>query len=422
MTDSIPLDALPGSADDDTRRDGYGRYLIVPPAGGKPIGYTRATTIAKVLDSGGGLAAWKAAMTVQGLLLRPGLRAQWEALMSRESGDPWYHSVEGKASAKGLVEECAAVGGAGDRAQIGLALHDITARIDMGESPSHLPPETVRDLLAYTSGLKSAGIEIMPKMVELTVVLDEHRVAGTFDRLVKVPGRPLPVIADLKTGASLDYSWQSFAVQLAIYSRADSVYYQGKAADGSQDVRVPLGRVDQDFGIILHLNAGSGELNVFSVDLNAGWEAFTHSMWTKRWRNARPFTEGLPPTTDLTPALEESIRARADAAAGITRSGVSQSHNDRRTQWLQARIDTVGAHAAARADLVAQWPTGVPPLKTGGTFNATQLDAVDALLWAIEGRHKLTFPPPSPDDVESREIARIHELFPGAVEEPPPGA
>lgn len=36
MTDSIPLDALPGSADDDTRRDGYGRYLIVPPAGASP--------------------------------------------------------------------------------------------------------------------------------------------------------------------------------------------------------------------------------------------------------------------------------------------------------------------------------------------------------------------------------------------------
>lgn len=35
---------------DAVRRDRWGRYLVVPPDGGKPVGYTRATTVAKALD------------------------------------------------------------------------------------------------------------------------------------------------------------------------------------------------------------------------------------------------------------------------------------------------------------------------------------------------------------------------------------
>ena len=46
MTNSIPLTDLPVTKPE-WRRDQYGRYLIVPPGGGKPEGYTRVTTVAK---------------------------------------------------------------------------------------------------------------------------------------------------------------------------------------------------------------------------------------------------------------------------------------------------------------------------------------------------------------------------------------
>ena len=104
QVDSIPLEDMPG-AGDRTRRDHHGRYLIVPLGGGKPVGYTRTTTVAKVLDDGGGLAPWKAAMASQGLIMRRGLRAQWEALMAEHNGDPWYAGQEAKAECKRLVEE-----------------------------------------------------------------------------------------------------------------------------------------------------------------------------------------------------------------------------------------------------------------------------------------------------------------------------
>ena len=86
---SIPLSALPPAADD-IRRDQWGRYLIVPPGGGEPIGHTRVTTVAKALDDGGGLAPWKATMNAIGMMLRPGLRYRWQTLISEHDGDPWY--------------------------------------------------------------------------------------------------------------------------------------------------------------------------------------------------------------------------------------------------------------------------------------------------------------------------------------------
>ena len=42
----------------ETRRDRWGRYQVLPPRGGKLVGYTRATTIAKILDDSSSLMAW----------------------------------------------------------------------------------------------------------------------------------------------------------------------------------------------------------------------------------------------------------------------------------------------------------------------------------------------------------------------------
>jgi hypothetical protein len=40
-------------------RDRWGRPLIEPPDGGKPIGYTRVSTLAKALDDKTSLMDWK---------------------------------------------------------------------------------------------------------------------------------------------------------------------------------------------------------------------------------------------------------------------------------------------------------------------------------------------------------------------------
>ena len=45
------------------------------------------------------------------------------------------------------------------------------------------------------------------------------------------------VVGDLKTGETLEWSWQPMCVQLAIYAHGDNVYRQGPAVDGSEDER-----------------------------------------------------------------------------------------------------------------------------------------------------------------------------------------
>jgi hypothetical protein len=464
---SIPLSALPAVADK-WRRDQWGRYLVAPKPGDKPVGYTRATTVAKALDSGGGLAAWNATMAACGMTLRPGLRARWEALMAEHDGNPWYAGEHSKAECKQLVKECAAVGGANDRSEMGTSLHTITALVDTGRTP-HLSEETERDVRAYLDGLAAAGITPVPDAVELTVVLHDWRVAGTFDRLKIVPGFELPLIADLKTGADLSYSWQTMAVQLAIYSRGDEIYRQGRAEDGSEDVRLPMPAVDQTHGLIMWLDAGSGKLELFLVDLVAGWEAFEHSMFARAWRK-RDVSISLADyraRTELMPALEASLAELAQrglAASGdpqaqivavekdgrryepapgggmvdVGPAGVPASpesgevidadqtepdangpaqpeHTNELRTWLQSRIDAIGKHAEARNELAGMWPRDVPSLLVSADHTPEQLAAIELACNAVEKRFRLPFPPPKPDPDTDAAVARVLHMFPNST-------
>jgi hypothetical protein len=416
---TIPLNQL---ARPEPRRDQWGRYKVVPPGGGKPQGYTRVTTVAKSLDTGGGLANWKGAMTAIGIIKSRALRARWEALLAESGGDPWYGGDEHKAACKTLVTESATAGGADDRRETGSALHSISAIFDGGGVPEHLTDETRRDLAAYKAGLDNAHVTIDPAYIETTVILDKHKVAGTFDRLAHVPGYDLPLIADLKTGASLDYSWQPIAVQLAAYARADHVYVQGADPDGSEDQRLPMPAVEQHVGLILWLNAGSGMLDLFLVDLDAGWRAFDVSLWARGWRQSQPFK----PLSVLETQLAASLDARQQPPEA-PESPAEPPGADRPEPpyealqqaeawlwvellaWLQKRIDTIGQHPRARMDLVARWPANTPPPRDG--LSEEQFGVVAALVEQVEGRHKMAFPDPEPQ-MPQTEDARVLRLFP----------
>jgi hypothetical protein len=365
------------------------------------------------LDDGGGLAAWKATMTVQGLIIRRGLRARWEALMA-EHVNPWYHTEESKAQAKTLVEECAMVGGADDRKDIGSSLHTLTALVDSGRAPSHLTEETEKDVAAYTDGLAAAGITVVPGCVEVTVVLDEHRVAGTFDRLVQVPGFALPLVADLKTGGSLDYSWQPFAVQMAAYAHADAIYRQGSKKDGSQDERLAMPEVDRHHGLILWLNAGTGVLELHIVDLDAGWEAFQHSLWARAWRGRRDLARPLEQVevadqVDLVPALQASLEALGVAPEEPPAGYVTVLRG-----WLQDRINVAGRHQHARADLGSSWPHDLPTLRSSEAHTEDQYRAIEQILDGVEKRWEIAFPPPRPDPA-----AYVANIFTNTSKEKP---
>jgi hypothetical protein len=441
---------------DQHRRDQWGRMLVVPPEGHEPIGYTRVTTVAKATDDGGGLAPWKATMTMLGAYARPGLRSRWETLIAATAGDPWYASKEGKAQCKALVEECAKVGGASDRAEQGTSLHALTALADTGRSVTGLTPATEADLQAYVNTLIAEGITVVDlwpgtPAVEVTVVLDRQRVAGTADRIVAVPGFPLPLIADLKTG-DLQYSWQAMAVQLAGYANADAVYDQGADPNGSEDIRTAMPEVDKRHGLIINIRPGSAHVDLYVVDIEQGWQAFGLSLAVRQWRAARGLSMDLPPIerrVQPVPALavvpplppepfttghEEALQASVDHHPSSRQADDDtcphghgcheacpvcegeMSAEELRTielrAWLQERVDTIGAHATARETLSVRWAAlGVPSLRASTEHAPEQLAAIEALCDDIEARYAFPFGRSRPGDEHVPEAAWLQRLL-----------
>lgn len=257
-------------------RDGHGRYRIV--LDGRERSFTRATTVASTLDDTFALTKWKQRKAMFGFMKRPDLFALAHHLTEDQ-----------KAECDNLVDQAMEAAGSTMSANLGTAMHGVLEWHDAGE-PCQVPEFLGEDFVAYKNMLKKSGIEMSPEHIERIVVLHDLMVAGTFDRLVSLFGELY--VFDLKTGQSLDWSWPAIAVQLSLYSRADTIY------DPATRTHSPMPKVNQDWGLICHLPVGCGECTLHWVDLNAGWEAVSHSMWARRWRRRKnltlPFT-GQPP-------------------------------------------------------------------------------------------------------------------------------
>jgi hypothetical protein len=381
-------------------RDRWGRALVVPPDGGKPIGYTRVTTVAKALDDGGGLIPWKATLAMTGLMRRPGLRGRFEALMTANPDlGPWYGSIDSKNESKKLVEECAEAGGSGDRADLGTALHSMFEQYDRGESV--IPPQasTAADLDAYIDTTRGAGITFDPDYIETMVVLDEWQVSGSPDRLVTyVPGFDLPLVSDLKTGADLQYSWQSICTQLATYAHANNVYIQGEASNGLQDQRLPMPAVDQDYALVIHSPAGEARCDLWIIDIAAGWEAFELSMKTRLWRSRK----GLAKAYTIVPAVSSALQPAAppaqpaDAFDGLVDGYVDEPADPVRREWVIDRLRALAEFDGALDQIAIRWPDGLATFKASDRHTNADLNRIIAVIQVVEGLVGATWETPDP--------------------------
>ena len=105
-------------------RDRYGRPLITPADGGKPVAYTRISTLAKALDDGSALANWKCRMTAIGLAKRPDLVSKTLAV------------ADDKKEMGKVVTSAMEAAEADRAANIGTALHKFC---DLNTSPTSSP-------------------------------------------------------------------------------------------------------------------------------------------------------------------------------------------------------------------------------------------------------------------------------------------
>ena len=249
-------------------RDRYGRPLVVPPNGKKPVAYTRATTIANSLDDPAALVAWKMRMAAIGLTLRQ------DILLSISAAQ------DDKMAVNAYVEEAMEVAGAKTQANIGTAIHALTERLDLGQEIGPIPDQWAGDIHAYAA----ITAKLNKKRIEQFCVLDKFKIAGTPDRLVEYKGELF--IADIKTGR-IDHP-NNIAMQLAIYAN-------GLPYDVETATRGSWGDVNKEKAIIIHLPAGQGLCKLHFIDIAEGWKGVQFAMKVRKWRDkkglATPFTE-----------------------------------------------------------------------------------------------------------------------------------
>lgn len=265
-------------------RDGRGSPRIILPDGKKVLSYSRASSYGDALDDKSNLIAWSQANALRGAIAEPSLLGTFG-----EVDDGWV-TQEAKDAAKRVIEDLARAGGAEVKADKGTNVHAWTELLDKGHNLNTLleqiPDEHYADLMAYawvTEDYEHLAIEEFS-------VLDTHKVAGTPDRVTRMPGMPCPVcglevyIWDLKTGR-VSFA-QKMAVQLSIYSR--SVIYRQLVDNITGEAfaeRVPLADVCQHRGVILNLPAGSGKADLYWIDIEAGWHAVENEIpAVKAWR------------------------------------------------------------------------------------------------------------------------------------------
>lgn len=268
------VNALLAAPKQEPKQDRWHRYLITPFGEDKPVAHTRVTTIAEVLDDRYNLELWKMRMTALGLVARRDLYA----LVASTAPDD-------RKALNDACEQATEAAKAKAGANLGTALHRFSERIDRGETDLEIPPPWDADLAAYQTALKTADIRIRPDYIEQTVCLSglSEPIAGTLDRIVE-NGNGL-FVGDLKTGATLDFSWHAIAVQLAFYSRAQTIY------DLRTGQHRSMPKVNQEKAFVFHLPVGQAQCTIYTVDLNLGWEAARVSLWARGWRKRSGFVQ-----------------------------------------------------------------------------------------------------------------------------------
>ena len=397
---------------DSARRDRWGRYLVVPPDGGKPVGYTRATTVAKALDDTSNLMAWANRMTALGLAQRPDLLALVQA------ADPGDRDELNK-----VCERAKEAGGATARRDLGTALHTMVEKSHTDPNWT-VPDAYAADVAAVNAAVEAAGYEVVDGMSEVMVVLDRHRIAGTSDLTLRRRCDGILFVADIKTGATVKYGALAWAVQLAIYAHANSVYRQGAAKDGSEDRREQRWTVDLDTALILHVQPGSGACDLHTLDIAAGAEALEVAMAVREWRTRKDLLVPIKivgggaagtATPGDTPAPNTSVERDAPPAPDQTGGAVPSSPappvapdepvhvvdalnavvHQARVAWALRRIDDILAHPTAPTLLGQLWPALIkrPKEVPGGPGNWTplELDAVVLTLDQVEAQHHMPF-------------------------------
>ena len=248
--------------------DGYGRYLLPDPDSGKETAWTRATTYAKSVSDTFAITQWEMRMVTAGI----GMRRDLYALAAATP-------IDDKQTLNRIAKDAKEAAAASSGANLGTSLHAWTEAVDRGE---HVTPPAPwdADINAYTKAMADAKIQPVAEWIERIVIVPELRIAGKFDRIVRLADGTL-VIDDVKTGKDLSYAWNEIAIQLAIYANAPLMW------DETTRRYEPMPDLDTNRAIVAHLPVGTGTCTLYQIDIAAGWQAARLCGDVRQWRTRK---------------------------------------------------------------------------------------------------------------------------------------
>jgi hypothetical protein len=260
---------------DHIKRDQYDRPLLVPPGGGKAIGYTRTSTFAKALSDVSGLTRWQLRMATKGILM-----------MHRE-GRPLVGDLDNNQFLDSIIAQGHDKAGGNDMARRGTSIHHLTEWADLGEDFDR-NAEGYAEFMPFVEEYERLTKRLEMLDVETFVAQDDVFVAGTFDRLVRLhDGRV--VIGDLKTGKTTNESPWETTVQIATYANSKRV------PDPTTGDREPIHPdLDTSVGLLIHVPSNGKKPGLYLLDLEQGWEAAMLAVKVREWRKAKVITRYDP--------------------------------------------------------------------------------------------------------------------------------
>jgi hypothetical protein len=258
-----PLIAAEGGVEALVERDQWKRPKIIPPGGGTPVSYRRASTVAEAIDDHYGLDVWKQRLLAQGLAQRPDLVQSIHTATKSELAD--------------ICEAAMDQGGANVASRNGSTMHALTDRLDRGEDmPPGLPSNIVAMLEVYEERMK----RFTYLDGERFVVQDKIKCAGTYDR--RLADEDGIYIGDLKTGQDYKRIALKTAAQVAVY--AAGVHY---SLDGEREEHGAM----RDRGVFIWLpwtdKPEQAQCEVKWIDLRSGRKAIMEAFRLEDFRKIK---------------------------------------------------------------------------------------------------------------------------------------
>lgn len=374
------LFAVPGEIIPDFTRDRWGRPMITPAGGGKPVPYGRPSSFGKKLEDTYGLEMWQRRMVTVGLARTPSLVARAATI----PGDPKAWTKAQKDELNAIADEAQVSAKANQAADIGTSLHKMKELVDLGHDVSHLPEPYASDIAAYRAGMAAHGFIVKPEYVECRMVCDELKLAGTCDNILERGGH---AIADLKTGASIEAAALGYAVQCAIYAHSDLI----NVVTGE---RTPIPNLSKNVAFIMHLPAGEATFTLYEVDIAAGWEAALVCAQIDGWRKRKGLLQIVRPAGDS----PETTGDEPQAAPTVVDRRLERIAN------LRERCRTIVTMSASAADML-RLNLGIAGLDlTVPGLSLADIDAATMIVEAAEREASAPFNDLTPEADPGRRV------------------